>query len=112
MASPLPARSRTRSPGALLARTPSLAPSVMYSIMKTTETRTIHSIEYSSFAPTRELVRMLPGPITTQAVIRPGPSRMYHGRERDAFCSASLMLCLSPRESFLLTDPFLHSAGW
>jgi len=37
-------------------------------------------LEYPSFAPTLELVRMLPGPMTTQAVINPGPMRWYQGR--------------------------------
>ena len=45
--------------------------------MKRTEITTTHSMEYSSFAPILELVMMLPGPMTTQAVIKPGPMRRY-----------------------------------
>jgi hypothetical protein len=47
----------------------------MYNIMNTTDTATTQSIEYCSLAPTRELVTILPGPMTTHAVINPGPMR-------------------------------------
>ena len=41
--------------------------------MNITANNTTHDIENPFSAPTRELVRMLPGPITTHAVISPGP---------------------------------------
>ena len=41
---------------------------------------TTQSMEYPKLAPILELVNMLPGPITTHAVIKPGPMRRYQGR--------------------------------
>ena len=48
--------------------------------MKTTASTTTQDFEYPSAAPILELLRILPGPITTQAVIKPGPTRRYQGR--------------------------------
>ena len=50
----------------------------------TAATTTTQESPYPYFAPTFELVRMLPGPITTQAVISAGPIRVYHAPPRDS----------------------------
>lgn len=42
--------------------------------MKKTARTTTHIFEYPSTDPTLEDVRMLPGPMTTQAVTSPGPT--------------------------------------
>ena len=75
-----PARSATRVPGVAGATAPNRAPSIMNAIMNTTAATTTQLIANPFAAPTFELVRMLPGPITTQAVINPGPRDWYQWR--------------------------------
>jgi hypothetical protein len=58
---------------------------VIYVPMRIPVKTSSQSNSYPYFAPTLELINKLPGPNTTQAVIRAGPSDRHHGGRRPGF---------------------------
>jgi len=62
--------------------TPMRAAVVIYVPMRTPVKISIHSSSHPYFAPMFELINRLPGPKTTQAVIRAGPNERHQGERR------------------------------